>query len=131
MLNKLLRRGKKEEFFLELDESKGVPPAEVSVTAATETPAPQAEIVAVVVEEESTKAEGKKKSKKTSVKKAAKKQDPKPEVVAPMPVVVKKQEPQEVEFATKFFMVPTSRRRPGPSLNTFKTMARQVKTPRG
>ncbi|MEA5534111.1 hypothetical protein [Crocosphaera sp. XPORK-15E] len=121
MFNKLLGRGKKEEFFLELDEAKGVPPAEVAVT----------ESKSEAVQEETSEPEGEKKSKKTSVKKAAKKEAPKAEVVAPTPVVVKKPEPTEVEFATKFFMVPTSRRLPGPSLNTFKTMAREVKTRRG
>jgi hypothetical protein len=45
--------------------------------------------------------------------------------------VEKKEEPKEVEFATKVFMSSTPRRRPGPSLDTFKNMATQVKVRRG
>jgi len=53
-------------------------------------------------------------------------------VSAPAPVAPTngKVEPQEVEFATKYLITPSlSRRRPGPSLNGFKDMARKAKLP--
>lgn len=105
--------GKKNEFFIQLDET-GVQPAEptpvakVEVTAAPEAPA---------------------KAKKTSIKKSAKQTAP----AAPAPSTPvstpTKPEPQQVEFATQYLLTQTLvRRQPGPSLNKFKAMARQVKT---
>ncbi|ACK67811.1 conserved hypothetical protein [Rippkaea orientalis PCC 8801] len=131
--------GKKQEFFVELDESQA---AKVAAPAEAQETQPQPEVVAeadpgkVVAETQPEEVANPKKGKKTSIKKAAKKQglEPQPVAVAPAATngnVAKKQDPQEVEFATKYLMVPTGgRRRPGPSLNSFKNMARQVKTPR-
>ena len=64
-------------------------------------------------------------------KKKAKKETPKTEIVptsSPLnsETTLQKEEPKEVEFATKFYMTSTPRRRPGPSLNNFKDMASQV-----
>lgn len=123
---KKLFGGKKEEFFLELDESKQAKPAE------TKKPAAEPVAKAAVVEEKATEDKSKaKNSKKTSVKKVAKKEAAKSATAPATPAtmngkVAKKVEPTEVEFATKYLIMPTgSRRRPGPSLNTFKNMARQ------
>ncbi|MDJ0842740.1 hypothetical protein [Crocosphaera sp.] len=141
MLKKLLGGGKKKEFFLELDEANGVPASEPKVETPAPEPvatpepvaeAPQPEAAAEVVEEAATP----KKSKKKSIKKAAKQETPKTEIVPTSPAltntqVAKKEEPNEVEFATKFYMISTPRRRPGPSLNTFRNMASQVKVRRG
>ncbi|WP_107670492.1 hypothetical protein [Cyanothece sp. BG0011] len=138
MLKKLFGGGKKKEFFLELDESKDVPASEPKV----ETPEPKAEAEQAeapkteAAEVTENPAPAKKKSKKKSVKKVAKKEEPKTEIVPTSPALTngqaaQKEEPKEVEFATKFYMMPTPRRRPGPSLNNFKNMASQVKTRRG
>ncbi|MDJ0598425.1 MAG: hypothetical protein QNJ37_06260 [Crocosphaera sp.] len=141
MLKNLLGGGKKKEFFLEFDETNDVsasePKVETPAPQAVETPAPEAEApqpeaTTEVVEQPASA----KKSKKKSVKKAAKKEAPKTEIVPTSPALsngkaAQKEEPTEVEFATKFYMISTPRRRPGPSLNTFKNMASQVKVRRG
>jgi hypothetical protein len=122
MLNKLL--GKKPTFYLELKETEG----DKSAPAKTEAPAPVAEAPAPVAE---APAAPEKKSKKTSVKKekTAKKAETPAAPVAPA-ATNGKVEPKEVEFATKYLIVPpASRRRPGPSLNPFKDMARKAKLP--
>ncbi|ACB50061.1 unknown [Crocosphaera subtropica ATCC 51142] len=141
MLKKLFGGSKKKEFFLELDETDNAPASEPKVetpaSEAEETPEPQPEAPqAEGTEMTEQPAPAKKKSKKKSVKKAAKKEEPKTEIVPTSPAlsngqVAKKEEPKEVEFATKFYMISTPRRRPGPSLNNFKNMASQVKTRRG
>ncbi len=141
MLNKLLGGGKKKEFFLELDEAQGTPaaeptikekPVEAAATEVAETMTEVKEAVTEAVPEPKTK----KPAKKKSIKKTAKKEAPKTEIVPTTPALTsnqppQKEEPQEVGFATKFFMLSTPRRRPGPSLNTFKNMASQVKVRRG
>ncbi|MGK7954207.1 MAG: hypothetical protein AB4063_02920 [Crocosphaera sp.] len=129
MLKKLLGGGKKKEFFLELDEANSVPASEPKM----ETPAPEA--VATPAPEVVEEPAPAKKAKKTSIKKAAKKEQPKTEIVPTAPALTnsqvgKKEEPTETGFATKFYMMSTPRRRPGPSLNNFKEMASQVKVRR-
>lgn len=137
MLKKLLGGGKKKEFFLELDEANSVPASEPKI----ETPAPEAvatpapEAVANPAPEVVEEPAPAKKAKKTSIKKAAKKEQPKTEIVPTAPALTnsqvgKKEEPTETGFATKFYMMSTPRRRPGPSLNNFKEMASQVKVKR-
>lgn len=112
--------GKKSDFYLELKETDG----EQKATATTAAAAPVVEAAAPVAE---------KKAKKTSVKKEKQaKETPAAPVSAPAPVAATngKVEPQEVEFATKYLITPSmSRRRPGPSLNGFKDMARKAKLP--
>lgn len=133
MLRKLFGGGKKKEFFLELDEAQGDKPTEAKAeTPAQPEPQQESKTEATAVEDAPKKPEKATKSKKKSVKKTAKKEAPKPQPTTATTngQVAKKEEPKEVEFATKFFMVPMSRRRPGPSLNNFKDMARQVKVPR-
>lgn len=134
MLKKLFGGGDKKEFFLELDEANGVPASEPKVETpapeAEKPPEPQAETPQPEVVEEPAPA------KKKSVKKVGKKEEPKTEIVPTSPALSnaqapKKEEPKEVEFATKFYMVSSPRRRPGPSLNPFKEMASQVKVRRG
>lgn len=134
MLNKLFN-GKKNSYFLELDESKETQngqPAE----AKKEVPAKPV-------------AEKKAKSKQTTATSNSKdaKVEPAPAPKASAPALTGteaiiqaavskrssngKLDPQNVQFAAKDPMMPTmSRRRPGPSLNMFKDMARQAKTPR-
>ncbi|GBF82551.1 hypothetical protein [Aphanothece sacrum] len=119
--------GKKQEFFLELKEDKKTEASKVKIEAPVQVAEPQA--VETVAETANGKAPKATKSKKTSVKKAAKIEAPQEQKVAVAPVV-KKEEPKEVEFATNFLILPTSRRLPGPSLNAFKDLARQVKTRR-
>jgi hypothetical protein len=125
MLNKLL--GKKPNFYLELKETEG----DKSAPAKTEAPAPVVEAPAPVAE---APAATEKKSKKTSVKKEKKEKTVQKAETPAAPVAPAatngKVEPTEVEFATKYLIVPTSsRRRPGPSLNPFKDMARKAKLP--
>ncbi|BFM40259.1 hypothetical protein [Synechocystis sp. LKSZ1] len=120
MLKKLFG-GKKEEFFIQLDETnaKSAEPADVA-------PTPEAP----VAETEVTEApEAPAKAKKTSIKKSAKQIAPAaPAKPAPVAAAAKV-EPQQVEFATQYLLTQTLvRRQPGPSLNKFKAMARQVKT---
>jgi hypothetical protein len=124
--------GKKSNFYLELKETDGEKPAAVTTEApapapVVEAPAPAAEPAAAPVAE--------KKAKKTSVKKEKKAKGKEAPASAPAPVAAApaqpaKVEPKEVEFATKFLISPSlSRRRPGPSLNGFKDMARKAKVP--
>jgi hypothetical protein len=132
MLNKLL--GKKPTFYLELKETEG----DKSAPAKTEAPAPVVEAPAPVAEAPAPVAEvpaaTEKKSKKTSVKKEKKEKTVQKVETPAAPVAPAatngKVEPTEVEFATKYLIVPpASRRRPGPSLNPFKDMARKAKLP--
>ncbi|MGK7931718.1 MAG: hypothetical protein AB4041_09830 [Microcystaceae cyanobacterium] len=132
MIQKLFG-GKKQEYFLELNDAKG-------------TQSPEEPVKSPKIEAEPTKTESQPKAKavekaekpaKTSKKSAKTVSQPKKETEpTPTPVPESTQsngktDPQSAEFATKYLLVPTgSRRRPGPSLNTFKTMAREVKIPR-
>jgi hypothetical protein len=138
--------GKKKEYFLEVDDAKGSKSPEPSAKSpkkATE-PAKVEDQPKVETETEAKgkakdkggkKAEKPAKNRQKSANKEASKSQKAPEA-DPTPVAVSTQsngkaEPKSVEFATKYLIVPTgSRRRPGPSLNTFKTMAREVKVPR-
>jgi hypothetical protein len=129
MLGKLF--GKKPKYFLELKEDDQKAPAVVAPepvveAVATEAPAPV---------EKPAQAEAK--AKKTSIKKSKAKTEKVATVevapavsVAPTVVSNGKAESQEVEFATKYLIVPSmARRKPGPSLNPYKDMARQAKLP--
>lgn len=124
MLKKLFG-GKKEQFFAQIDESQ------VAQPEAPAQPEVTPELVAVV--EETVVAETPApKAKKTSVKKskAAKTATttvtptPAPAPVAKAPASV---DPKEVAFASEYLITQTlSRRLPGPSLNKYKDIARQV-----
>ena len=121
MLKKLF--GGKDEFFLQLDESQTTPP---------ETPAPESTPEPMAAETSAVPAPAK--AKKTAVKKSAQKAAKAPaetQVPEPAPVVVPKAklDPAQVAFASAD-PIPQNiaRRGPGPSLNKFKDMARQVKT---
>jgi hypothetical protein len=134
MFNKLFN-GKKNAYFLELDESKESQNGQAA-EAKQEAPAKP-------VEEKKAKS---KQTKATSNGKSAKVEPaPTPKVAAPalsstealIQAAVSKRssngkvDPKNVQFAANDPMIPTmSRRRPGPSLNMFKDMARQAKTPR-
>ncbi len=133
MFSKLFGK-KKDNFYLELKEDQnGSAPKPEAVTQPSEvTPPPAPEVKPAPAAEEEPK-----KSKKTSVKKdkkvAATKEATAP-VQAPVPVTPAptngKVESKEVEFATKYSITPSlSRRRPGPSLNAFKDMAKKAKVP--
>jgi len=122
MLKKLFG-GKKEQFFAQIDESQ------LATAEAPAQPAVTPEPVAVV--EETVVAETPApKAKKTSVKKS-KAAKTATTTVAPAPAPVAKApapvDPKEVAFASEYLITQTlSRRLPGPSLNKYKDIARQV-----
>ncbi|MCP2728776.1 hypothetical protein [Limnofasciculus baicalensis] len=116
---------KSEGYFLELDETGNVK-SEAPAPVAAKVAAPAAETPAAKV------AEAPKAKTKTSVKKAATSEKAKvatPTVAVSNPRV----EPQPgVTFAPNNLLPLTtnnSRRRPGPSMNSFLDMASQMKTP--
>ena len=132
--------GKKKDksFFLELDESKTSQPAEAKPKEApkisTETASEPVQAAAIEEKKpESAQAKPQKKSVKKAKAAKASKPQAKTQPVAKAAAVSGngKGEPQIANFATDYLVMQTmSRRRPGPSLNTFKDMARQVKVPR-
>jgi len=118
MLKKLF--GGKKEFYVQLDDSQTAAP---EVAKAESAPKPEA-----AVSEAPTPA----KAPKTSAKKAAKAPvEAKTTATESTPVVAPKPQakPTQVAFASAD-PIPQNiaRRGPGPSLNKFKEMARQVKT---
>jgi hypothetical protein len=108
-------------FFLELDETG-------NVKSDAPAPAPAAEAPAATV----AKAEAPKAKTKTSVKKAAKAEPAKLAATPTVAVSNGRVEPQPgVTFAPNNLLPLTtnnSRRRPGPSMNSFLDMASQMKT---
>ncbi|MEC4983993.1 MAG: hypothetical protein SAJ37_01005 [Oscillatoria sp. PMC 1068.18] len=131
---------KKEGFFLELNDSdKGQSAPPKKVEAPKSEPAKTEATKSEPKEAEAAKAEPKK-PEPVATKAEPKKPEPakaaKPEPKKPEPVAAKASKngqvetPKETTFAPQY-LAPTPsryRRRPGPSLNTFKDMARQVKT---
>jgi hypothetical protein len=119
---------KNGDFFLELEEIE---------TGKTAEPvnAKQPEVSPSVIKEQPTETKASKKSKAASVKEAS---TASKILVAPVTTPIQassnnsKVEPTEVAFASGEHGVPStvSRRRPGPSLNLFKDMASQIKTPK-
>lgn len=111
-------------FFLELDETGNVK-SDAPAPAATAAPAPAPEAQAPAA----TAAKAPKAKTKTSVKKTGAKQAPTTTVAASNGRV----EPQPgLTFAPSNLLPLTansSRRRPGPSMNSFLDMASQIKTP--
>ncbi len=139
-----LFKGKKKEFFLELDDSKTTPvkeapkPAEAPKPEPVKVEAPKpAETQAA---EPAPKAEAqpevktKKKSPRAKKQQAAPEPQPTPQS-APQPVAAvasssngMAQPEGSPNFATQYFMpMNTPRRRPGPSLNKYKDMANQMR----
>lgn len=126
MLKKLFG-GKKEQFFAQIDESQLAtaaapaqpevtpePVAVVEETVVAETPAPKAKKTSVK----------KSKAAKTATTTVAPTPAPAPAPVAKAPAPV---DPKEVAFASEYLITQTlSRRLPGPSLNKYKDIARQV-----
>ncbi len=111
MLKKLFG-GKKDEFFIQMDDSKTPIAKAPEIKAPVESPEPKVEALAAP-----------KSTKKSIQKTATKASAPTVEIPAPRP------EPVQVEFANQYLITQTLvRRLPGPSLNKFKDMARQVKT---
>lgn len=135
ILNKLFSF-KKTEYFVDLEDDTATskaqqPQAAPAVAAAPAAPAPVATTEAVETEvKPATKT-----SKKTSIKSqkvAQKAPDASNGQVAQLPAAPPKPAPVLVTFAPDNLM-PTPnpyRRRPGPSMNQFKAMAREVKVPR-
>jgi hypothetical protein len=118
--------GKKTNFYLELKETD----SEQKAVVATEAPAPVVESAPAPAVESAPAPVAEKKAKKTSVKKEKKAKEAPVSAPAPVAAAPAKVEPTEVEFATKYLITPSmSRRRPGPSLNGFKDMARKAKVP--
>lgn len=110
-LFKLIGLGKKSEYFLEADAAKGVP-------AETKAPAP--------AKVEAKPAPAAKTAAAPAASTNGKVADSAPVVAPAKPVAVA--EPQAVNFATNFSgNGSSSRRRPGPSLNPFLDMAKQIK----
>ncbi|MGQ4648315.1 hypothetical protein [Lyngbya aestuarii] len=117
---------KGKEFFLELDEASGVNQQEPAKK-------PQLAEITVPKKDEAPKAE----SANKAAKKAEKSEPAKAPKATPQPTSTAatsngKVEPQPgVTFAPNYLLpkATNSRRRPGPSMNTFRDMARQVKTP--
>ena len=112
--------GKKENFFLELDDAGGTPDAAPTPAAAV-AEAPAAEPAAPAAPPKAAK----KVAKKKVAKKKAAKQQPAPQPVAQQPAPAAPSAPA-VLFAPNN-MVPQStgkRRSPGPSLDAFKDMAK-------
>jgi hypothetical protein len=150
MVFKFLGIGKKSKFVLEAPPIGSEPadqaaePTQAKVVAAPEPSHTEAKVAAPAVEKNGKKpatsgktlkeVNAEKRAKAENVKakadpKAAKvdpKVDPKavPEVAVPAPKV----EPVLTNFATTMQLNSTPRRRPGPSLNVFKDMAKQVNT---
>lgn len=138
MVLKLLGLGKKSEYFLEAPPANnGAEPAK----AAEPTPAPvkeeppkavaeapaQPEVVANAVEKPAEAAPKTKKMKATKSASPEAKPAPAPAAVKP---AAKPAAPEVKNFATDGLMpLSAPRRRPGPSLNPFKDMAKDV-TPR-
>lgn len=151
MLSKIFGK-KKSGYFLELKEedSQQAAKPEVSAKPQAEKPAEAATQAPAVEEKPAEPAPTSSKTKKSSIKskKATKSPEKQPEkqpeqepssvpLISSFPASATsasqngKAEPQEVAFASKYLLTPTlSRRRPGPSLSTYKNMARQVKKPK-
>ncbi|MBW4662120.1 MAG: hypothetical protein KME15_25990 [Drouetiella hepatica Uher 2000/2452] len=130
MILKRLGIGKKSEYFLEAE-----PLSSEEIQAHTEAEAvkPAAAVLAEPVPElsprEAKSVEPKqKKSKKSKAGDSAASPSAAAEPkAAPAPKAAPKPEPAVVNFATDYLMqANTPRRRPGPSLNMFKDMAKQV-----
>jgi hypothetical protein len=147
---KKLFGGQKSAYFLELDESKNQQPEQAKEEAKAQEKAPakpveekKAEPAKATAPEqpkaETTKAKA---TKKTSVKENSKAapapKETKPAVADPEEIIRAavfknssngKVDSAAVSFASNGSITPTmSRRRPGPSLNMYKNMARQVKS---
>ena len=117
--------GKKETFFLEFDEAEGT-------STAPETPAASAPVAEAPqpTEQTATKAEAKKPAKKKSIKKKAAAKAQAPAAAAPVAATTAPAAPPKpaVLFAPDNLAPQPSgnRRRPGPSLNSFKDMAKTM-----
>jgi hypothetical protein len=131
----LFGKKKKGDFFLEIDENQ-----EKATSAKTEAVAEvKAEVAPAkteVVAESKPETPAKpasKKSQKTSITKKKKVSATPVASAKPAPVVTKKVvEPTEVNFATEYILpvfTAGPRRRPGPSLNPFLSMASEMKVP--
>jgi hypothetical protein len=109
---------KKGEFFMELDEAEKGQPENGSKPAA-----------AAKAEAKPAPSQSAKETKKAAPSPSAKAEAPKP---APVAVAPSKPQPQAATtFAPNYLIAPStgsSRRRPGPSLKEFQSMARQLKS---
>jgi hypothetical protein len=135
MVLKFLGIGKKSGYFLEAPPAdakadakpaaKAPEPSHVDAAPAAKAPAPAPEPTEKKVKKtlKEANAEKKAKAEAKSGKTETQKVEPTP---APAPVPVVKAEPVLTNFATTLQMTNTPRRRPGPSMNAFKDMAKQV-----
>jgi len=141
-IGKLLGLNKKSDYYLELDDAKGnasappkaepqpeAPKAEkVKAPEASKVEAPKAEKVEAPKAEKKTKKTAKKAPQAEKAPAAPAAVQPKP---APEPPPLNQglsPTPAGMTFATDYLLpkATPSRRRPGPSMNMFKDMARQV-----
>jgi len=125
MILKRLGIGKKSEYFLEAE-----PLSSDEMKAHTAPDAVSVPVEPPVVSESPTVEPKQKKSKKAKADESAAPSSatPAPQA-APKPASkpVSKPEPTPVNFATDYLLqTNTPRRRPGPSLDRFKTMAKQI-----
>lgn len=129
MLKKLFG-GKKEQFFAQIDESQLATAEALAQAEVTPEPVAIVEETVIVAEKTVVAETSAPKTKKTSVKKSKAAKTAKttvaqtlaPAVNAPAPV-----DPKEVAGASQYLITQTlSRRLPGPSLNKYKDIARQV-----
>jgi hypothetical protein len=113
---------KKSEYYMEMAEEEG---KSTALPAATQLSA-QSTAPKTAKPEPAKVQSGNTKSAKAAV--SSEQKAPAPKSVAQ--AVVAAQPPKEVNFATKYLISPdqNSRRRPGPSMNYFLDMAKQVKS---
>ena len=126
MILKRLGIGKKSEYFLEAE-----PLSSEEMKAHTVTDAVSVPVKPSVASETSAVETKKKKSKKVKADESATPSSTTPAPQAspkPASKPAPKPEPTSVNFATEnyLFQTNTPRRRPGPSLDMFKTMAKQI-----
>ncbi len=138
MIGKVFGFGKKSDYFLELDEAQGTGSAAPAKPVATQTAPVEAAVEAPAKKEEQPKKAQKKVSKKAQPAPKEAKEQAKATIEA-ISVSTPKEPPSlnnglqttpaGMTFAPDYLMSkPTSsRRRPGPSMNMFKDIARQVK----
>jgi FtsZ-interacting cell division protein ZipA len=126
---------KKGGFFMELEEGekdKSKNSSQPALAAKTEAKAEEAKAALSQATKEVKAAPAKTaKQAKAALSNNAKAESPKPEPVAVAPAPSKPQPQAATTFAPNYLIAPStgsSRRRPGPSLKEFQTMARQLKS---
>ena len=127
----------KSEYFLDLGESSGNAPAMVAPAKVEPATAKKAEqVVTTPAKVEPVKSQKSEPVKKAKVEKKSKKEKESVAIPANVPVAAEtngkvptQAEPNRTFAPNNLMPIPTgTRRTPGPSMNNFRDMARQVKT---